>query len=91
MIALGRVDAITFTAGVGENDTEVRQDALYNLDMYGIDFDKERNLVRSDEPRVISTDDSPVKVLVVPTNEELAIAQKSADVAAKAREEGLFK
>lgn len=91
MIALGRVDAITFTAGVGENDTEVRQDALYNLDMYGIDFDKERNLVRSDEPRVISTDDSPVKVLVVPTNEELAIAQKSAEVAAQAREEGLFK
>jgi len=91
MIALGRVDAITFTAGVGENDTEVRQDALYNLDMYGIDFDKERNLVRSDEPRVISTDDSPVKVLVVPTNEELAIAQKSAEVAAQAREAGLFK
>ena len=39
MISLGRVDAITFTAGVGENDTEVRQDSLYNLDMYGIDFD----------------------------------------------------
>ena len=90
MIALGRVDAITFTAGVGENDTDVRQDALDNLDMYGIDIDKERNLIRSDEPRVISTDDSPVKVLVVPTNEELAIAQKSAHLAAQAREDGLF-
>ncbi len=91
MISLGRVDAITFTAGVGENDTEVRQDSLYNLDMYGIDFDKERNLVRSDEPRMISTDDSPVKVFVVPTNEELAIAQKSAEIAAMAREAGLYK
>ena len=91
MIALGRVDAITFTAGVGENDTEVRQDSLYNLDMYGIHFDKERNLVRSDQPRMISTEDSPVKVFVVPTNEELAIAQKSAEIAAMAREAGLYK
>ncbi|MFS0470214.1 acetate/propionate family kinase, partial [Corynebacterium striatum] len=41
MIALGRVDAITFTAGVGENDTEVRQDSLFNLGMYGIHFDKQ--------------------------------------------------
>ena len=91
MISLGRVDAITFTAGVGENDTEVRQDSLYNLDMYGIHFDKERNLVRSDQPRMISTEDSPVKVFVVPTNEELAIAQKSAEIAAMAREAGLYK
>ncbi|WP_165243091.1 acetate kinase [Corynebacterium lizhenjunii] len=90
MIALGRLDAITFTAGVGENDTEVRQDALYNLDMYGIHFDKEANLVRSKEPRMISTADSPVKVFVVPTNEELAIAQKSAAVAAQARADGLY-
>ena len=90
MIALGRVDAITFTAGVGENDTEVRQDSLYNLDMYGIDFDKEANLVRSKEPRMISTADSQVKVFVVPTNEELAIAQKSAGIAAMAREAGLY-
>ena len=90
MIALGRVDAITFTAGVGENDTEVRQDSLYNLDMYGIDFDKEANLVRSKEPRMISTADSQVKVFVVPTNEELAIAQKAAGIAAMARETGLY-
>lgn len=90
MIALGRVDAITFTAGVGENDTEVRQDCLYNLDMYGIKIDRERNNVRSKQPREISTDDSAVKVFVVPTNEELAIAQKSAVVAAQAREAGLY-
>lgn len=90
MIALGRVDAITFTAGVGENDTEVRQDSLYNLDMYGIHFDKEANLSPSRESRMISTRTSPVKVFVVPTNEELAIAQKSAAVAKLAREAGLF-
>ena len=75
---------------MGENDTEVRQDSLFNLGMYGIHFDKEANLVRSKEPRMISTPDSPVKVFVVPTNEELAIAQKSAEIADMAREAGLY-
>ncbi|UIZ91945.1 acetate kinase [Corynebacterium sp. CNCTC7651] len=82
MIALGRVDAITFTAGVGENDKHVRMDALDNMHMYGIEIDPEKNALPNDGPRIISTDDSKVKVLVVPTNEELAIAQKSARVAA---------
>ncbi|APT93317.1 acetate kinase [Corynebacterium phocae] len=80
MIALGRVDAITFTAGVGENDDDVRADALAGLEMYGIKLDKEKNSVRSSEARVISTPDSAVKVLVVPTNEELAIAQKATEL-----------
>ena len=83
MIALGRVDAITFTAGVGENDQHVRMDALDNLKMYGIEVDPEKNALPNDGPRIISTDDSKVKVLVVPTNEELAIAQKVAAVAAR--------
>lgn len=83
MIALGRVDAITFTAGVGENDQHVRMDALDNLKMYGIEVDPEKNALPNDGPRIISTDDSKVKVLVVPTNEELAIAQKAAAVAAR--------
>ena len=83
MIELGRVDAITFTAGVGENDQDVRMDALDNLKMYGIEVDPEKNALPNDGPRVISTDDSKVKVLVVPTNEELAIAQKAAAVAAR--------
>ncbi len=82
MIALGRVDAITFTAGVGENDKFVRADALQRLEMYGIKVDPEKNELPNDGPRIISTDDSTTKVLVVPTNEELAIAQKSAAVAA---------
>ena len=83
MVALGRVDAITFTAGVGENDKFVRADALDNLQMYGIEIDPERNDLPNDDPRIISTDASTVKVLVVPTNEELAIAQKAAAVAAR--------
>ena len=83
MIELGRVDAITFTAGVGENDKDVRMDALDNLKMYGIEVDPERNAQPNDGPRIISTDESKVKVLVVPTNEELAIAQKAAAVAAR--------
>ena len=85
MIALGRVDAITFTAGVGENDQHVRMDALDNMEMYGIKVDPERNAQPNDGPRIISTDESKVKVLVVPTNEELAIAQKAAAVAARVR------
>ena len=81
MIALGRVDAITFTAGVGENDQQVRLDALDNMEMYGVKVDPERNAQPNDGPRIISTDDSTVKVLVVPTNEELAIAQKASRIA----------
>ncbi|MBX8996724.1 acetate kinase [Corynebacterium testudinoris] len=77
MIALGRVDAITFTAGVGENAKFVREDALAGLEMYGIKIDPERNDLPNDGARLISTDDSTIKVFVVPTNEELAIAQKA--------------
>lgn len=75
MICLGRVDAITFTAGVGENDVAVRADALEDLEHFGIRIDPERNKLPNDGARVISTDDSEVTVLVVPTNEELAIAR----------------
>ena len=83
MIALGRVDAITFTAGVGENAKFVREDAMADLEMYGIKIDPERNDLPNDGPREISTDDSAVKVFVVPTNEELAIAQKATALAGK--------
>ncbi|GAA1166320.1 Acetate kinase [Corynebacterium glaucum] len=85
MIALGRVDAITFTAGVGENDKHVRADALDNMRMYGIEIDPEKNDLPNDGPRIISTDNSTTKVLVVPTNEELAIAQKAARLASQIR------
>lgn len=65
MIALGRVDVITFTAGVGENAAAVRADALAGLEMYGIILDSERNALRSKEPRRISADRSVIEVLVV--------------------------
>ncbi|WP_282779704.1 MULTISPECIES: acetate kinase [unclassified Nocardia] len=78
LVALGRVDAITFTAGVGENDARVRADALAGLAGFGIEVDPERNAVRDRSARRISPDGAPVAVLVVPTNEELAIARASA-------------
>ncbi len=74
LAVLGRVDAIAFTAGVGENAPSVREDALEGLDGLGIVVDAERN--RSGKgARIISTEASPTTVLVVPTNEELAIAR----------------
>lgn len=78
LAVLGGADAISFTAGVGENAATVRADALAGLQRLGIEIDRERNAVRSSEPRVISTDASAVTVFVVPTNEELAIARQSA-------------
>ncbi|NIL84247.1 Acetate kinase [Rhodococcus fascians] len=80
MIGLGRLDVITFTAGVGENAAAVRADALANLEHFGIRIDSERNAVRSKQARVISAESSAVTVLVVPTNEELAIARSTDDL-----------
>ena len=74
LAVLGRVDALAFTAGVGENVPCVREDALAGLDQLGFVIDRERN--RGGEgARIISADRSPSTVLVVPTNEELAIAR----------------
>ncbi|ALU21304.1 acetate kinase [Corynebacterium pseudotuberculosis] len=81
MISLGRIDAITFTAGVGENDDAVRADALADLENFGIKIDLEANAVRADGAREISTPDSTIKVFVVPTNEELAIARYAKTIA----------
>ena len=75
LAVLGGVDAITFTAGVGENDDVVRARVVDGLAPLGILIDDERNAVRSAEARVISPEGAAVTVLVVPTNEELAIAQ----------------
>lgn len=77
---LGGADVITFTAGVGENDAAVRRDALAGLLPLGIELDEERNLSTNRGARRISTDTSPVSVLVIPTNEELAIARACVDV-----------
>ena len=74
---LGGVDAITFTAGVGENDDAVRESVCDRLAPLGFLLDDEANKIRSKEPRRISQPDSPIQILVVPTNEELAMARET--------------
>ena len=75
LAVLGGTDVITFTAGVGENDAAVRRDALAGLQSLGIELDEDRNIAKDRAARRISADDSPISVLVIPTNEELAIAR----------------
>jgi len=75
LAVLGSTDVISFTAGVGENAAAVRLDSLKGLKQLGIEIDEQRNAQRGKGARRISTDTSPVAVLVVPTNEELAIAR----------------
>ena len=74
---LGTVDAIAFTAGVGEGGCEYRESVLEGLEGLGIVLDKDRNLknFKRGEMNVISTDDSKVKVYVIPTDEECMIAK----------------
>ena len=68
------VDTMVFTAGIGENSSTMRQGVADRLAWMGVKLDPELNAIRSDEPRVISAEDSAIRVLVVPTNEELMIA-----------------
>ncbi|WP_405648633.1 acetate kinase [Streptomyces sp. NBC_00019] len=74
---LGRVDAVAFTAGVGENASPVREAAVSGLEELGLMVDGELNAVRSDEPRLISPEHARVAVAVVPTDEELEIATQT--------------
>lgn len=71
---LNGVDAIVFTAGIGENDSHVRSEVIKGMTWFGCEIDAEKNNVRGKET-VISTDDSKVKVLLIPTDEELMIAR----------------
>ena len=75
LAVLGRVDAIAFTAGVGENAPTIRADSLSGLAPLGIEVDAAANEARAQGARIISTPGSRTAVLVVPTNEELAIAK----------------
>jgi acetate kinase len=77
---LGNTDVITFTAGVGEHDAAVRRDALTGMVALGIELDEHLNTSPARGPRRISFDRSPTTVLVIPTNEELAIARACAKV-----------
>ena len=79
---MGGVDAIVFTAGVGENSKEMRMQICEGLEYMGVKMDAERNNVRGKEA-LISADDSKVKVFVIPTNEELMIAMDTAELCKK--------
>lgn len=74
---LGKVDAVAFTAGVGENAGAVREAAVAGLELLGLQVDGALNAVRSDEPRLISPASGRVAVAVVPTDEELEIATQT--------------
>ncbi len=78
--ALGGLDVLVFTAGVGENGVMMRQMICEGLEFLGVKLDVEKNKLRGDE-RIISTPDSKVTVWVIPTNEELMIAQDTAELA----------
>lgn len=79
-VAVGGAQALVFTAGIGENSNVIRAGVVDRLGALGIKLDEEKNSVRSPEPRVISTEDSAIPVLVVPTNEEKAISLATEDV-----------
>ena len=77
--AMGGVDAVVFTAGVGENSADMRLHFVDGLKFMGIEIDAEKNNIRGEE-RIVSPDGAKVKVLVIPTNEELMIAQDTAEL-----------
>jgi len=78
--AMNGLDAIVFTAGVGENSIVIRQAVCEGLTFFGVELDEELNKIRSKDARIISKEGSKVKVLVVPTNEELIIARDTFNI-----------
>ncbi len=83
MAVLGRVDAIVFTAGIGENDEIVRKKSLQGLELFGISLDLEVNNQRIKKPTLLSPPEGLVKVWGIPTNEELAIAREAKELLVK--------
>jgi len=78
---LNGVDAIVFTAGIGENSPELREDVLDNLTYLGLEYDKKLNAETVRKPATeLSTKNSKVKVYVIPTNEELVIARETKEI-----------
>jgi len=78
--AMGGVDAVVFTAGIGENSSMVRDMACQDLEFLGIKIDTEKNRETRKKEEIITTDSSKVKVMVIPTNEELVIAMDTAEI-----------
>lgn len=83
--ALGGVDAIVFTGGIGENSSYMRSLIMEDTEFLGVDFDFEENLVRADGIHVLSKPSSRVKVFVLPTNEELSIARETLELVSRAK------
>ncbi len=77
---MGGLDAVVFTAGLGENSADTRKEVCQGLEFLGIKIDDEKNNVRGKET-IVSTDDSATKVLLIPTNEELMIARDTVKLA----------
>ncbi|MBM6993749.1 MAG: acetate kinase [Prevotella sp.] len=82
--AMNGVDVIVFTAGVGENQIDMRWDSCSGLDYLGVKMDKERNNCRGKE-QILSADDSKVKVVLIPTDEEIVIARDTRDLVEQAK------
>jgi acetate kinase len=82
--AMGGLDAIVFTAGIGEHTPYIRENALSGLEYLGVKLDKERNsFEHSNDPVKLSSDDSRVAIYMIPTNEELVIARDTAKIVSK--------
>jgi acetate kinase len=81
--AMGGVDVIVFAGGIGENDTATRENVLSNMEFLGIHIDLEKNSSIRGKESIISTPESKVKVMVIPTNEELVIAQDTLEIVSK--------
>ena len=78
--AMGGVDGVVFTGGVGENGPESREAICSELAFLGLEFDKEKNKGLRSEMAFISADNSKVKAMVIPTNEELVIATDTMEI-----------
>ena len=75
--AMNGLDAIVFTAGIGENDEEMREAVCRDMEFFGIHLDKEKNSIRNADIREINITEAKVKILIVPTNEELEIGKQT--------------
>lgn len=86
ILSLGGIDAITFSGGIGENSTEIRAAVLKDLSAFGVELDENWNRSIKGEG-AISTERSPVKVLVIPANEEIIVARETVAVVGRAKAE----
>lgn len=89
--AMGGLDMLIFTGGIGENSDYTRSEVIRGLEFLGIDFDYEKNNGVHGQEMVLTREHSRVKVLVIPTNEELIIAQDTMDILENMRTQGSFK